>query len=732
MAEFKVPTAIIAPKRSIGTAVTATGDGKEETSTKTSTTETAKKVPEEKVTNTAPDSVDSVGEKPKPKAPIVSAPRAREAPTLPYEEPDWAGLPPSDESNKFWLEVIKGGALIETIPLVGKSVFTVGRLPHCDVKMEHPSMSRYHAVLQFKKDGDADKEKVGPAGFYLYDLKSGHGCYHNKKKCYPQKYYRIRVGHALKFGGSTRMILLQGPEEDMEEESAESMTELQKKAREKAEEKKRIEEETKVRMDEERQKKEQEEMDRGISWGFADDAEEEENDMALNPFALPDAENESLYLDDPKKTLRGWFEREGHELEYKCEEKGYANFRCTVELPLEEGRILAEAEVKGKKKEAVVQCALEACRILDRRGLLRQANHESKRKKVEKKWEEDDFYASDEDEFLDRTGSIQRKRKSRMKMAGAADAKPNVETFDSLVAKKAEIEAEIALAAQELAAATQSDKKKAAGEGEEEDLDSFMDSLKKGGNLDKATITKLKVKLANLKSEALKLSKLIDIARPAPLPTSLQKSQKGSDAGQGKSKLSGILVGKRKPGGGIGGLKSMSAFPKPSVTPASSEKLESSSTIPAQVVPSNTKPSCLASNVDDKPSDDASSTSDDPTPENTKTASERRAAALRGPMIPDHLRRVLQEEKEREEKDEEEDVAEGDDDAATKKTRKDRGRKRKAAAEDEEAEDLDTKDKKIIAAAGDYDTSDPDYAVWQPPAGQTGDGRTSLNDKLGY
>ena len=37
--------------------------------------------------------------------------------------------------------------------------------------------------------------------------------------------------------------------------------------------------------------------------------------------------------------------------------------------------LYAEAAVTGRKKEAVLECATEACRMLDAAGLLRQSSH---------------------------------------------------------------------------------------------------------------------------------------------------------------------------------------------------------------------------------------------------------------------------------------------------------------------------------------------------------------------
>ena len=70
-------------------------------------------------------------------------------PALKYDEPSWTATSTGD----YFLEVVKNGTVVNNISLKDKSFFVVGRLPNqCDVCVEHPSCSRFHAVFQFGKN----------------------------------------------------------------------------------------------------------------------------------------------------------------------------------------------------------------------------------------------------------------------------------------------------------------------------------------------------------------------------------------------------------------------------------------------------------------------------------------------------------------------------------------------------------------------------------------------------
>lgn len=303
----------------------------------------------------------------------------------PYIEPKWSKVPDSDLI--YNLEVLKTGVILDEIKnLQAKSFWIFGRLPNCDVMMEHPTISRYHSALQYRPSNEEDvneEEEVAEGekkeneptkveeGWYVYDLNSTHGTFVNKQRVPPKTYIRVRVGHMIHFGGSTRRYILQGPSFDEEAENELTVTELRELKVQQELKKLELIEEAKVEKERLQKLKEQE----GISWGMSEDADEE-TDININPYASTN--NEELYLNDPKKTLRGFFEREGLEMEYKVDEMTMGTYICRVELPVDDsnGRpIVAEVCHKGKKKDSVFQCAMEACRILDRHGVLRKAQH---------------------------------------------------------------------------------------------------------------------------------------------------------------------------------------------------------------------------------------------------------------------------------------------------------------------------------------------------------------------
>lgn len=167
---------------------------------------------------------DKKGGEVKNAAPIKTKPEAKhralpskgppvgKSPPVPYTEPPWGGKAPT---SAYALEILKNGTIVDTVPLTQRSYFVVGRLPVCDVSLEHPSISRYHAVIQYRSQA-GESECVGEEnGFYVHDLGSTHGTVVNKNKIPPKTYIRLRVGHVLKFGGSTRLFILQVNDEDV-------------------------------------------------------------------------------------------------------------------------------------------------------------------------------------------------------------------------------------------------------------------------------------------------------------------------------------------------------------------------------------------------------------------------------------------------------------------------------------------------------------------------------------
>ncbi|MEQ2206701.1 hypothetical protein XENOCAPTIV_001863, partial [Xenoophorus captivus] len=212
--------------------------------------------------------------------------------------------------------------------------------------------------------------------------------------------------------------------------------------------------------------------DSGCTWGMA--PEEDENEE--NPFSTEFHEDqEAAYLKDPKKALQGFYDREGEELEFEYEDKNHGTWLCRIKLPVDDAvgrQLVAEVTHTGKKKEAAIQCCLEACRMLEARGLLRQEASESSA------WR---------------------------KTSGDAVI---------LVAKLSSVEKQLGDAQKKLSGAKQASCS-------EDSLDAFMTAVRNEAAMDVVERRKLHVLVADLRKEAQRLRKLVDLTRPAQMPTLL-------------------------------------------------------------------------------------------------------------------------------------------------------------------------------------------------------------------
>ncbi|NXX86442.1 NADAP protein, partial [Urocolius indicus] len=247
---------------------------------------------------------------------------------------------------------------------------------------------------------------------------------------------------------------------------------------------------------------------------LGEDAEEDE--VEENPIAIDFQDvHDAFYMKDPRKALQGFFDREGEELEYEYDDRGHNSWLCRIKLPVDDAsgkQLVAEVLHSGKKKEAMIQCALEACRLLDARGVLRQEAVSRKRKS--KNWEDEDFYDSDDDTFLDRTGAVEKKRLNRMKKAGKIEEKP--ETYDSLV--RGIIVTCQVYSLMHLLLQRKKTKQYFQILLSQDSLDEFMTEIKSGCALDSVARKKLHLRSFELKREQQRLKGLIKLVKPADLP----------------------------------------------------------------------------------------------------------------------------------------------------------------------------------------------------------------------
>jgi len=110
--------------------------------------------------------------------------------------------------NVQWL-VKKDGQVIQELSLSQKSMYTIGKGDQLRVKLgrsavdlrfQHPSISRKHAMLIHNSKGH----------ILLYDAHSSHGTFVDGKRMPPGECWRINNGQKVRFGASTREYELEG------------------------------------------------------------------------------------------------------------------------------------------------------------------------------------------------------------------------------------------------------------------------------------------------------------------------------------------------------------------------------------------------------------------------------------------------------------------------------------------------------------------------------------------
>ncbi|KAF9873584.1 fha domain protein [Colletotrichum karsti] len=128
---------------------------------------------------------------------------------LKYHEPAEARKPPAKDQWKLF--VFKGPDIVDTIDLNLRSCWLIGReAAVVDLTAEHPSISKQHAVIQFRHVEKRNEygDRIGKVKPYLIDLESANGTVLNGDKVADSRYYELRDKDMVKLGHSTREYVI--------------------------------------------------------------------------------------------------------------------------------------------------------------------------------------------------------------------------------------------------------------------------------------------------------------------------------------------------------------------------------------------------------------------------------------------------------------------------------------------------------------------------------------------
>jgi pSer/pThr/pTyr-binding forkhead associated (FHA) protein len=315
--------------------------------------------------------------------------------TKSYTVPDWSSI----SLHSYSLEVLKEGSIVGCLQLNEKAFYIVGRQPDiCDIGLEHPSISRQHAVIQH-----------GPTNIFLFDLQSPHGTYVNKTKILSLTYHPLHVGDIIKFGQSTRLYIVCGPEEL---KPAEYESENVMKVREKM----KAHNTNKIK-----------ELSEGASWGFDDDAENDDNEEEGEDDDLhTSSSSKKLNLPDYVKNDENYERKYGTKFESKLDEstmnekdKGIVEKVKKKEKKIqnmqEENRRIylkensQEAGLTEGQKSAVhrnderIQVLVDEIELLEHEIMLKQTSRSSQNKGDDEMQSSKRSSAEGEDDMLDTT-----------------------------------------------------------------------------------------------------------------------------------------------------------------------------------------------------------------------------------------------------------------------------------------------------------------------------------------